>query len=101
VLINRVINDYHNCLKCLDSDGEIDPTTMWSLHVNGVRVTDPATFEVFNGTLLILNATHVVARDGANVDAVASCYTPDGSIDRNYTLYSNCEFRYRLGSYMA
>lgn len=90
VLVRRVIEHYHNCLKCVNDDNEIDPATIWDVYIDGTPVTSPELVTVFNGTLLLQNATLVIPQDGRDVDVIANCYTPDQSINRNFSLYSDC-----------
>ena len=89
VLVDRITEEYHTCLKCPDNLGQIDPATIWELRINGVELMNDAAFENINGTLLILNSTKVIARDGRDVDITANCYTPDRSINHTVLLYSD------------
>lgn len=88
VLINRVLEDYHTCLKCVDSQDMINRDTMWQVYIDGQPLADENAVDNLNGTLILLYPRIVVPNDGRDVDVVANCYTEDGTINRNITLYS-------------
>lgn len=88
VLIDRVMEDYHTCLKCVDSEGTIDPATLWQVYIDGTPLPDETAVMNMNGTLILLTPTIVVPNDGRDVNVVANCYTTDQSLNRNISLYS-------------
>lgn len=88
VLIDRILEDYHTCLKCVDSNDTINPATQWAVLINGAPLADESAVMNLNGTLILLNSAVVVPGNGRDVDVVANCYTEDQSLNRNITLYS-------------
>ena len=82
------MEDYHTCLKCVDSQGAIDRDTQWQVYINGAPLSDETAVDNLNGTLILLYPTIVVPNDGRDVDVVANCYTADRSLNRNISLYS-------------
>ncbi len=92
LLVDRIIEDYHTCLKCVDNDGVINPETLWRVYNNGVQIPEENTLENLNGTLLLINSAVVIPENGRDVDIVANCYTPDQSLNRNVSLYSDGKY---------
>ena len=88
VLIDTVMEDYHTCLKCVDSEGSIDRTTLWQVYIDGNPLPDENAVANHNGTLILLFPTVVIPSEGRDVDVIANCYTPDQSLNRNISLYS-------------
>lgn len=89
VLVNRVLEDYHTCLKCVDDNGYIDPNTQWVVSINGIPFLDETVYNIRNGTLHLIEPDIVIPGNGRDIDVVANCYLPDQSLNRNISLYSD------------